>query len=267
MSLIRLPLIQNVLRIPDTNDYEVRLPGASVPLVQIVIDRKMTGAASLTRQFIVVSNHEAGVTLEWPRDAIWVGSGSPSADVIAVGTVFYEIVRSSQVLYILRLANADPDGVVDSHQHTLASILQSGATPTQVPTWNGTAWVPATPLSGGGGGSELTAMIAGQNMSSGRLVVASAGTVQYFDPTNMAHVGRGYGITKTSGLLGQQVTVQIFGVIQDAAFGFAADSIVFATTDGELTTTPPSSGHLQSAGVAIAANQLLINMPPTIVRI
>ena len=33
-----------------------------------------------------------------------------------------------------------------SHTHALSDLTQSGATNTQVPTWNGTAWVPATPV-------------------------------------------------------------------------------------------------------------------------
>ena len=36
-----------------------------------------------------------------------------------------------------------------SHTHALADMAQSSATTGQVPTWNGTAWVPATPSGGG----------------------------------------------------------------------------------------------------------------------
>ena len=44
-----------------------------------------------------------------------------------------------------------------SHTHALSGITDSGATSGQVPTWNGTAWVPQTPsgASPGGSGSEL----------------------------------------------------------------------------------------------------------------
>ena len=38
------------------------------------------------------------------------------------------------------------------HTHPLGDLTQSSATTGQVPTWNGTAWVPQTPASGGGGG-------------------------------------------------------------------------------------------------------------------
>lgn len=36
-----------------------------------------------------------------------------------------------------------------SHTHTLSNLTQSSATNGQVPTWNGSAWVPQTPASGG----------------------------------------------------------------------------------------------------------------------
>jgi hypothetical protein len=43
-----------------------------------------------------------------------------------------------------------------SHVHALSNITQSGATTSQVPTWNGSAWVPSTPSGGSGspGGSN-----------------------------------------------------------------------------------------------------------------
>jgi len=41
----------------------------------------------------------------------------------------------------------------NAHTHPLSELTQSGATNGQVPTWNGTAWAPATPTGGGGSGS------------------------------------------------------------------------------------------------------------------
>ena len=38
-----------------------------------------------------------------------------------------------------------------AHNHPLSDLSQSSATSGQVPSWNGTAWVPTTPSSGGGG--------------------------------------------------------------------------------------------------------------------
>jgi hypothetical protein len=43
-----------------------------------------------------------------------------------------------------------------SHTHPLSDLTQSSATTGQVPTWNGTAWVPQTPSGGGGGGGGVS---------------------------------------------------------------------------------------------------------------
>lgn len=37
------------------------------------------------------------------------------------------------------------DGIASGHQHLLSELKQSGASTNQVPTWDGTAWVPQTP--------------------------------------------------------------------------------------------------------------------------
>ena len=44
---------------------------------------------------------------------------------------------------------ASSDFAAASHTHPLSSLTQSSATTGQVPTWNGSAWAPATPSSGG----------------------------------------------------------------------------------------------------------------------
>jgi hypothetical protein len=44
----------------------------------------------------------------------------------------------------------------EAHTHTLSNLTQSGAANGQVPSWNGTAWAPATPTTGGGTSSWNT---------------------------------------------------------------------------------------------------------------
>jgi hypothetical protein len=48
-----------------------------------------------------------------------------------------------------------------THTHVLADITQSGATTNQVPSWNGTNWVPVTP-SGGGTWGSITGTLSSQ---------------------------------------------------------------------------------------------------------
>lgn len=60
---------------------------------------------------------------------------------------------NSTLMTPLRVAQAIALSGSGPHTHPLSQITQSGATSGQVPTWNGTAWTPATPSSGGGGGA------------------------------------------------------------------------------------------------------------------
>jgi hypothetical protein len=67
----------------------------------------------------------------------------------------------------LTAANFKPDDYLTdasqfapaSHTHPLSALTQSSATTGQVATWNGTAWVPTTPASGGGGSATTDASL------------------------------------------------------------------------------------------------------------
>lgn len=62
----------------------------------------------------------------------------------ADNTKWMSPLRTAQAISALASTSA--------HTHPLGDLTQSSATTGQVPTWNGTAWVPQTPASGGGGG-------------------------------------------------------------------------------------------------------------------
>ncbi len=108
------------------------------------------------------------------------------------------------------------------------------------------------------GGSAVT-WPAGQNMSSGRVVVIDGSEAFYFQPSDPAHEGRAYGITITSATTGSDVDIQINGECADAAFSFAADTPVWVDADGEITNTQPATGVLiQRADVASEAKKMII---------
>lgn len=63
-----------------------------------------------------------------------------------------------------------------SHTHPLSDLTQSGAANGQVPTWNGTAWAPATPAGGGAGAptaAEYLVKTADATLSAERVVIDS----------------------------------------------------------------------------------------------
>lgn len=112
----------------------------------------------------------------------------------------------------------------------------------------------------GGAASETVDMVAGQNMSSGRVVIVDGGKAWYFQNTDAAHHGRAYGITKTSATTNGTVAVAISGIVEDSAFGFAADTVLWVGADGEIFNTQPVTGVIfQKAGVASGAKKMKID--------
>ncbi len=108
---------------------------------------------------------------------------------------------------------------------------------------------------------------AGQNLSSGRVVIIDGLEAWYFQNTNAAHAGRAYGVTKTSATAGNDVTIQVQGVIQDAAFNFTADRIVWVGADGEIFDVQPVTGVLvQKAGVASEDKKMMIDFSIQILK-
>ena len=118
-----------------------------------------------------------------------------------------------------------------------------------------------------GSSANLEVYEPGQNLSSGRVVIIDNLQAWYFQNTNAAHVGRAYGVTKTSATTGNDVTIQVQGVIQDAAFNFTADRIVWVGADGEIYDAQPVGGVIiQKAGVAAEDRKMLIDFSITILK-
>jgi len=112
----------------------------------------------------------------------------------------------------------------------------------------------------GAAGGQTVDLTAGQNLSTGRVVIVDAGKAWYFQNTDAAHHGRAYGITKTSATANGTVTVALSGIVEDSAFGFAADTVLWVGADGEIFNTQPVTGVIfQKAGVAGGAKKIRID--------
>lgn len=110
-----------------------------------------------------------------------------------------------------------------------------------------------------GAGANLEVYPAGENLSSGRVVIIDGGEAFYFQPSTSAHGGRAYGFTKTSATTGNNVTIQRDGTVTDAAFSGFLDEALYVGDDGELQTSWPVSGLLQKAGIAAGGNKVRID--------
>ena len=105
---------------------------------------------------------------------------------------------------------------------------------------------------------------AGENVSTGRVVIIDAGAAIYFQPSDLAHSGRAYGITKTSATTGNDVSIQLIGEVSDPAFSFAADVGLYVAANGQITATKPSSGLIQFVGSSTDINKFRVEFWPTI---
>ncbi len=111
----------------------------------------------------------------------------------------------------------------------------------------------------GPAGGSVVEYPAGENLSSGRVVIIDGGEAWYFQPGTAAHGGRAFGITKTSATAGNDVTIQLEGTITDAAFSAFLDEALYVGTDGELQTTWPGAGLIQKAGISEGGNKVKID--------
>ena len=129
-----------------------------------------------------------------------------------------------------------------SHTHALSDLTQSAATTGQVPTWNGSAWAPATP-SGVGIFGPLPAIIpyTGQRIS--QLLVAD--TLSTFTPTNgrivWAPIIRGHDYTVTA--IGCYVTTAATTIPSILSVAIYASD----PTNGRPTGTPIWDMYLTNA--------------------
>lgn len=119
----------------------------------------------------------------------------------------------------------------------------------------------STEWANAGASNNLETYPAGQNLSSGRVVVVHSGSAYYFDPSDVTHHGRAFGITKTSALVTANVTIQpAYTVATDAAFSFPPSVALWVAANGEVTDTiDPAWLIIQRAGLSLENDKMLID--------
>lgn len=145
-----------------------------------------------------------------------------------------------------------------SHTHALSNLTQSGATTSQVPTWNGTAWVPQTPSGGGGGGAPdahaATHATGGTDPITPSSIGAVAGSVGAVDNA-VLRADVGTGIVQNSGLIVDDAIVSF------AVTGVAATDIVTATGSAFANGQPVRFTALTGGtGLNTTTNYYVINV-------
>ena len=111
----------------------------------------------------------------------------------------------------------------------------------------------------GPAGGSIVIYPAGENLSAGRVVIIDGGEAFYFQPSDLSHSGRAFGITATSATTGNNVSIYAIGEATDAAFLSFADVPLYVGDDGELQTNWPGSGIIQKAGFGTGTNKVRID--------
>lgn len=155
-------------------DYFVNTPpGAG--LAEVTTDSSLTGDGTLDTPLSIATG---GVT------STKLASDAVTASKIAANAVTESKINTGAVTNTKIGAGAVTNDKIGNGEVTLAKLAQSGATPGQVPKWNGSAWAPAADNNSGGGGGSIPTLYDAGN---GAYVLASDTGVTYTK-------GAGYGI-------------------------------------------------------------------------
>ena len=119
---------------------------------------------------------------------------------------------------------------------------------------------PGPPGPSGAGGNTITrdasTAIGGQ-----RLVIGtSGGEVAYADSTNDAHLGKILGLSLNAANIGEEVEVLLFGYTEFNGWSWNTTLPIYASSNGLLTQTPPTTGFSQIVATAETATRIYLRL-------
>lgn len=103
--------------------------------------------------------------------------------------------------------------------------------------------------------------VTGAIINGGKAVwIDSDGLLYPFDITNSSQFGKCIGIAETSALLGETCSVVLSGESNLVGSGWIAGEVYYISSTGFLSTTPPTSGWCQIAGVGIDNEKICVDL-------
>lgn len=107
---------------------------------------------------------------------------------------------------------------------------------------------------------------AGETISALKLVYLSASnTIKTALPSSTYGEATAIGVAINGASTGGSVDVQLFGVMNDPSFGFAANALLFLSTSGSIVSTAPSSTFLTRVGYGLGSGAIFLNLEKPIV--
>lgn len=101
------------------------------------------------------------------------------------------------------------------------------------------------------------------DISTNKVIAVVNGSVVYADSSNVNHAGSVIGISSNSASAGNPITVKTVGEL--SGFALLTPGKMYLSTNGNFSTTMPSTGFIQSLGVIITSSSLVIKIGDPII--
>lgn len=119
----------------------------------------------------------------------------------------------------------------------------------------------------GPAGNALVSGTAGEALGGHRMVTTNAsGLLIHATNDNAAHAGRVVGMTTGAAASGDTATVQTAGAITESGWAWTPGSLLWLTTAGLISGTPPATGWVQAIGYAQSPTTIFLQVAQPILR-
>lgn len=118
---------------------------------------------------------------------------------------------------------------------------------------------PGPPGAPGPAGGASIQRLAGETLSSLRMVYELNGQVYLLSAADAAHIDLLLGLALTAAPAGTATNIQLIGAVDDAAWSWTPGP-VWLGTNGALTQAPPTSGFDVRLGAAVSATRVILNI-------
>jgi len=112
----------------------------------------------------------------------------------------------------------------------------------------------------GPAGSSYVYRVCGEDIIVNRLVYIDNGLVYHSDKDTYSKAESIFGLAVQSVSSGGSIQILTFGERIDGSFGYPNNGALFLGSNGQLTTTPPTSGTLVHVGAITSPTSIIINI-------
>lgn len=118
-----------------------------------------------------------------------------------------------------------------------------------------------------GGGIVKVKKVCGINISALKICKAvSSNIIEYASNLETYLSAQSLCLALQAGNIAEEIDVALFGQINDSAFNFPLNAPLFLGDNGDITDTPPLTGHVVNIGHSLGAGAIILRIQPPIIR-